>query len=236
MSENIYNPLFVKELFNRMSGSYERMNYITSFGFSIRWRNQFIKKLQPAKNNPQAIDLLTGMGETWRAAKKHLPNSTLSALDFSEGMLKPALKKNEKYFNNSIQLLYQDILQNTLPSNFYDYAFCSFGLKTFDREQIKIFAKEIRRILKPGGEFSFIEVSVPENPALRTLFGFYLGKIVPTIGKLLLGNPSEYSMLWQYTSHFKNAKEATAIFNEVGLRAIYNSYFYGCATGFSGKK
>lgn len=41
--ENIYDPEFVKGLFNRMSNSYERMNFITSFGFSIRWRRQFLK-------------------------------------------------------------------------------------------------------------------------------------------------------------------------------------------------
>ncbi|MBD1426148.1 class I SAM-dependent methyltransferase [Sphingobacterium arenae] len=40
-----YEPAFVKKMFNRMSSSYERMNYITSFGFSIRWRRQFLEKL-----------------------------------------------------------------------------------------------------------------------------------------------------------------------------------------------
>ncbi|MGV0947330.1 class I SAM-dependent methyltransferase [Empedobacter falsenii] len=42
---DIYDPTFVKKLFNKMSNSYERMNYITSFGFSIIWRKQFIKAL-----------------------------------------------------------------------------------------------------------------------------------------------------------------------------------------------
>ncbi len=236
MTEKIYNPLFVKELFNRMAGSYERMNYITSFGFSLKWRTQFIKKLSYTEDNLQAIDLLTGMGETWQAAKKHFPNSTLSALDFSEGMLKNARKKNHAQFNNSVLLFQQDILHSNLPADYYDYVFCAFGLKTFDKGQLNIIAKEIKRILKKGGEFSFIELSVPENKVLRGLFGFYLGKIVPVIGRLLLGNPSEYRMLWKYTRQFKNAKEVTAIFNATSLQATYNTYFYGCATGFSGKK
>ena len=43
MENNIYNPEYVKGLFNKMSSSYERMNFITSFGFSIRWRRQFLE-------------------------------------------------------------------------------------------------------------------------------------------------------------------------------------------------
>lgn len=65
MPENIYHPEFVKALFNKMSSSYERMNFITSFGFSIRWRKQFLRYLHSNGQNIEIIDLLTGMGETW---------------------------------------------------------------------------------------------------------------------------------------------------------------------------
>jgi demethylmenaquinone methyltransferase/2-methoxy-6-polyprenyl-1,4-benzoquinol methylase len=87
MENNIYNPEYVKGLFNRMSSSYERMNFITSFGFSIRWRRQFIKSFKQPNYTVEVLDLLTGMGETWRSTKNKLPNSNLMVLDFSEGML-----------------------------------------------------------------------------------------------------------------------------------------------------
>jgi hypothetical protein len=43
-------------------------------------------------------------------------------------------------------------------------------------------------------------------------------------------------MLWQYTNKFDNAKIATEIFTKVGLTTKFNTYFYGCATGFYGAK
>ena len=49
MDNNIYNPEYVQTLFDKMSQSYERMNYITSFGFSIRWRHQFLNKIKGAQ-------------------------------------------------------------------------------------------------------------------------------------------------------------------------------------------
>ncbi|WP_114782394.1 class I SAM-dependent methyltransferase [Botryobacter ruber] len=236
MTDNIYNPDFVKGLFNRMSSSYERMNYITSFGFSIRWRTQFLHPFQKSSDKIEIIDLLTGMGETWEATKHRLPNARLTALDFSAGMLRYAEKKNQEKFNRQVTILQQDILQNQLPEKHFDIVTCAFGLKTFDSEQLKVLATETKRILKPGGQFSFVEVSEPDNLILKLLYGFYLGKVIPILGKLLLGNPREYRMLWKYTNQFRNAKQAAEIFKSAGLDVTYKSYFYGCATGFSGRR
>lgn len=236
MTENIYSPEFVKGLFNRMSSSYERMNYITSFGFSIRWRTQFLDPFHSTKDKIEIIDLLTGMGETWKAVKNKFPNAKLTALDFSSEMLKNAKRKSEKQFANDVTLLQQDILKSDLPSNNYDIVICAFGLKTFNEDQLKSLALETKRILKTGGQFSFIEVSKPQNIVLNQLYGFYLGRVIPIIGKLLLGNPTEYKMLWKYANKFENSKKAAEIFNNQGLKTKFNSYFYGCSTGFSGFK
>lgn len=236
MENNIYNPEYVKGLFNKMSSSYERMNFVTSFGFSIRWRRQFLEPFNQTKRKAEIIDLLTGMGETWNATKNKFPNSNLTVLDFSDGMLKNAKQKSETKFNNEIIVLQQDILNNQLPSNYYDFVTCAFGLKTFNEEQIQVLAKETKRILKKDGQFSFVEVSKPNSKILKTLYGFYLGQIIPILGRLLLGNPEEYRMLWKYTNNFDNAKRATEIFTETGLTTKFNSYFYGCATGFYGTK
>ncbi|MBP9162914.1 MAG: class I SAM-dependent methyltransferase, partial [Leptospiraceae bacterium] len=173
MTENIYNPEFVKGLFNRMSSSYERMNYITSFGFSIRWRRQFLDSIPSTEEKVEIMDLLTGMGENWESVRRKFQNANVSALDFSEEMIKSAELKNKKHFNRNILVLQEDILQNTLPSNHYDIVICAFGLKTFNPEQLKTLAIETNRILKPGGKFSFVEVSKPESFILKFFYGFY---------------------------------------------------------------
>ncbi len=236
MEENIYSPDYVRGLFNRMSSSYERVNYITSFGFSIRWRRQFLKSFKPTEEKAEIIDLMTGMGETWTAIKHRLPHSNLTVLDFSEGMLKYARQKSKAKFGDSITLLQQNVLQSELPSGHFDFVTCAFGLKTFNDEQLKQLALETKRILKPGGQFSFIEVSKPDPKILKWLYGFYLGKAIPVLGKLLLGSPEEYKMLWNYTRRFENSKKAADFFTNAGLTTEFHSYFYGCASGFYGKK
>lgn len=236
MKDNIYNPEYVKGLFNRMSSSYEKMNYITSFGFSIRWRTQFLNSFKVNENKVEVIDLLTGMGETWKAMKNKIPNSNFTVLDFSGEMLRFAKNKNNLKYNKEIIILQQDILQNNLPENHFDYVTCAFGLKTFNAEQLNILAFETKRILKIGGQFSFIEVSNPNNRILKFFYGIYLGKLIPVLGRLFFNNREEYKMLWKYTTKFGNAKNAASIFSKVGLQTEFISYFYGCASGFYGRK
>ncbi len=73
--QNIYNPEFVEQLFSQMSGTYDQMNTITSFGFSVRWRRQCTAALhlQPApylfylkRVIPKLGKLFLGNPETYR--------------------------------------------------------------------------------------------------------------------------------------------------------------------------
>lgn len=233
---NQYDSEYIKGLFNKISGSYERVNYITSFGFSIRWRRQFLKPLKPTQNNIIVLDLMTGMGETWRPVKKHYPNCEFTALDFSEGMLDHARKKNRVHFQDSVNITNQNALESDFPDQYFDVILSAFGLKTFNEEQLYLLAEETKRLLKTGETFSFIEVSQPKNRILRALYKLHLKHVVPICGRILLGNPEEYRMLWKYTDAYKNAELTQNIFDKAGLEVKFESYFGGCVTGISGKK
>ncbi|MFA7688258.1 MAG: class I SAM-dependent methyltransferase [Moheibacter sp.] len=234
--KDIYEPEFVKKLFDQMSASYERMNYITSFGFSIRWRKQFIQKMTATDEKVKVIDLLSGLGENWNYLIKRFPNAEFYALDFSDEMIEKSKKKNIEKLDNRFMILNQNFLESDLASNEFDIVSCAYGMKTFNEKQLEIIAKEVSRILKPGGKFSFVEVSKPEQSILHFFYSLYIGKIIPILGKLFLGNPHDYKMLWIYTEKFQNAKRVVEIFERENLKAKYDSYFFGCASGISGVK
>ncbi|MDH1883250.1 class I SAM-dependent methyltransferase [Empedobacter sp. GD03797] len=233
---DIYDPTFVKKLFNKMSNSYERMNYITSFGFSIIWRKQFIKALNKKESKIKVIDLLSGLGENWSYLKNRFPNAEFYALDFSEEMVEKSRKKGKIIFQNKIEIFQDDILKNELKSEEFDIITCAFGLKTFNESQIDLLAKQVYRMLKKEGQFTFIEISKPQNSILYFLYSFYLGKIIPILGKLFLGNPDDYKMLWLYTKKFESCKKVEAIFKKNNLNVQYKEYFFGCAFGIYGAK
>ena len=71
--KEIYETKFVEKLFDKMSSSYANMNYITSFGFSERWRRQCIAEIEIEKGKT-VVDLMTGMGECWKHILKKTDN------------------------------------------------------------------------------------------------------------------------------------------------------------------
>ncbi len=234
--KEIYEPKFVEKLFDKMSSSYSKMNYITSFGFSERWRRQCVEEINIEKGKT-VVDLMTGMGECWKhILKKSDEKSKLIGIDFSTEMVNRAEKNKAKFKNSTIELLKENVFNNSIENETADFVISGFGLKTFDDKQLRKLAIEVDRILKPNGRFSLIDVSVPKNKILKPFYMFYLKKIIPILGKIFLGSPETYRMLGVYTEEFRNSKNVHRIFNRSGFEVEYVEYFYGCASGIKGEK
>lgn len=233
---DIYAPRYIAQLFDEMSQSYEWVNYITSFGFSKRWRRQCVAH---ARIRSQAVvyDLMCGMGECWHdIAKQLMESGQLLTLDISSNMLSGARRRQRRYSTIPISIVQQDMLTNGLQDQSADHVVSAFGIKTFSLNQQQHFVHELMRILKHGGTFSLIEVSVPTWLPLRLLYMFYLKQIIPWIGWLFLGNPDNYRMLGVYTERFGNARPLYDLLQAAGFDVHYHQYFFGCATGVSGVK
>ena len=234
--KEIYEPKFVEKLFDKMSSSYSKMNYITSFGFSERWRRQCVEEIEIEKGKI-VVDLMTGMGECWKHILKNSDkNSKLIGIDFSTEMINRAEKNKSKFRKSKVEILKENVFDNSIANETADYVISGFGLKTFNDEQLGELAKEINRILKPNGKFSLIDVSVPKNRILKPFYMFYLKNIIPILGKVFLGSPETYKMLGVYTEQFGNSKNTHRIFNRPEFKVEYVEYFFGCASGIKGRK
>jgi demethylmenaquinone methyltransferase/2-methoxy-6-polyprenyl-1,4-benzoquinol methylase len=117
-----------------------------------------------------------------------------------------------------------------------DFVLSAFGLKTFSDQQLQLLAREISRVLRPGGQVSVVEISVPSLWLLRPVFMFYLRFLIPVIGKLFAGNSSDYRMLGVYCKAFGNSRKFQSYLEDCGIATNYWSYFYGCASGVVGVK
>ncbi|WP_223034058.1 class I SAM-dependent methyltransferase [Hanstruepera marina] len=234
--KEIYEAKFVENLFDKMSSSYSKMNYITSFGFSERWRRQCVEEIGIEKGKI-VVDLMTGMGECWKhILKKSDNNSKLIGIDFSTEMINRAKKNKLNFSDYEIEILKENVFENSISNESTDFVISGFGLKTFNDQQLGKLANEIHRILKVDGKFSLIDVSVPKKSFLKPFYMFYLKKIIPILGKLFLGSPETYKMLGVYTEEFGNSKNVFQIFNRPEFKVEYVEYFYGCATGIKGIK
>ncbi|MHA7060267.1 class I SAM-dependent methyltransferase [Aquimarina sp. M1] len=234
--KEIYEPKFVEKLFDKMSRSYSKVNYVTSFGFSERWRRQCVEEIEIQKGKV-IVDLMTGMGECWKhILAKCNKDSKLISLDFSTKMINRAKNNKEKLNIYDIEILKENVFENSIKDQTADYVISGFGMKTFNDNQLEKLAIEIHRILKPNGKFSLVDVSVPKNSILKPFYLFYLKNVIPILGKIFLGSPETYKMLGVYTQEFVNSKNVEQIFRKFNFEVEYVDYFYGCATGIKGRK
>ena len=123
-----------------------------------------------------------------------------------------------------------------LPDGSVDFVVSSFGLKTFSREQMAVFAREVHRILRTGGEYSFIEISMPRSKLLGGFFRFYVSRLIPLLGRAFLRDVECYRMLGVYTEAFGSCHHAIAPFRDAGFDPEVKSHFFGCATSITGTR
>lgn len=232
---NIYSPEFVSALFDEMSATYGVVNVISSFGFCVRWRRQCVERVSIAPGDT-VCDLMAGMGELWPAVARQLDfTGCIRTVDISPVMCERS-RSTAAQIRTPVDIRLGDALRSDLPDSAADVVLSCFGLKTFSRPQLYELALQLERILKPGGCFSCLEISVPSSALLRIPYLFYLTSVIPLIGWAFLGNPDNYRWLGVYTKAFVNCDVFVDACRAAGLVAERQSFFFGCATAVVGRK
>lgn len=236
IERDIYERGFVIALFDEMSKTYGVVNYVCSFGFCERWRRQAIDgiHIQP---DAQIVEMMSGSGECWRFFQKRLSSrGRVLSLDISTEMCRRASANRTRFPALNVEVGQLDALDSGLADGCADHVVACFGLKTFSESQLARLASEVKRLLKPNGSFSFVEVSVPHAAWFKAIYLFYLHRVVPLIGRCFLGNPENYRLLGVYTERFGSGARVQALFEVCGFRVRCDELFFGCARRLVGMK
>ncbi|MEM7360663.1 MAG: class I SAM-dependent methyltransferase [Pseudomonadota bacterium] len=236
--KDIYDPVAVAELFDRCSTRYRWWSAIASFGMTRIWRIVCINSLPAStKQEGEFLDLMAGTGEVWPHLLRRYPKlSSIKAVDNSRKMHDDAILRLHSSRSGRCTHILANALEVDLPKDSADSVVSTFGLKTFNSEQLVQIARQVNRTLRTGGTFSFIEASDPVNWQLRPLYRFYMDRCLPLIERFALQGAQDFSMIGTYTKNFKNCDAFAEALRSEGL--VVNSYthFFGCATGVFGHK
>ena len=235
---DLYDPAYVKGVFDRCSDKYIAFSYYCSLGMTERWRRQCIAALPcPPGDAPAGYDLMSGTGEVWPHLLRRFPETgRIVAVDISSGMHRRAMVRLHRHRSHRIEFIEDDALASDLADESADFIVSTFGLKTFNPAQHERLAALTARVLKPGGVFSYIEASDPKGWWLRPLYLFHLKSVLPLIERTLLRGAQDFSHIGQYSTAFGDASGFAAMLRANGLEASFRKYFFGCASGVSGRK
>jgi demethylmenaquinone methyltransferase/2-methoxy-6-polyprenyl-1,4-benzoquinol methylase len=224
----------VAQMFDTISGNYDGLNRVISFGIDIKWRKKVLK-LVSDKKPKTVLDIATGTGDlailmTNTSAEK------IIGLDISAGMLEVGRNKiKAKNLSDKIEMILADSENMPFEDNTFDAITVAFGVRNF--ENLEKGLAEILRVLKPDGIFVILETSVPDKTPYKQGYTFYSKNILPLIGKLFSKDNSAYQYLSESASVFPYGEALNNILRKIGFIEVKSMpQTFGVATIYSASK
>ena len=225
----------VTRMFNDIAPMYDRLNGALSLGIDDYWRSDSLKELRKYKPR-HMLDIATGTGDFAILAQKILQQETITAVDISEGMMAVGREKVAKRgIDDIIRFEYQDCAEMTFADNSFDAATVSFGVRNF--EDIDKSFHEVRRVVKPGGVFLFIELTTPDKSPMKELYSTYTKYVMPFLSGLFDTEQRAYQYLPESIAAFPQGREMMLILKKNGFRNIrLRRYTLGITTLYIAEK
>ncbi len=209
----------VTKMFDAISGEYDGLNRVISFGIDVRWRKKVVRLLKE-KQPKTILDIATGTGDL-AIELVHTGAEKIVGLDISPGMLEVGKDKvATKKLDNTIEMIVGDSENLPFDEASFDAITVAFGVRNF--ETLDKGLSEIYRVLKPGGTLVVLETAVPTKTPYKQGYHLYTRNVLPLIGKLFSKDNSAYGYLSESASVFPHGVAFNNILAKIGFIAIEN--------------
>ena len=193
----------VQSLFDTISGRYDLVNRVMTFGMDVGWRRRAVRELR-LPGGALILDLACGTGDLCSELQRN--GYRAIGFDFSSGMLTAA--------TTSAALVQADVLRLPLPDGAADGVTCGFALRNV--VDLQAFFTELGRVVRSGGRIALLDASRPDRRIMRAGHGVYFRHVVPRVGGLL-SNASAYAYLPRSMAYLPPPAEMLAMLRDAGF-------------------
>ena len=214
----------IREMFDGIAPSYDRLNHIMSLNVDKVWRRHALKQI--VDGTPQRLlDVACGTGDsTISAAVAAAEGSVVTGVDISEGMMALVMDKARKAgVADRIRLQVADGEALPFADGSFHRVTCAFGIRNFEHKEKGL--AEFRRVLCPGGRAVILELSVPQNRVIRWFYDLYFLHVLPWIGGVVSGDKAAYTYLPASVHAFPAPGEFCTMMREAGFSRVSHKAF-----------
>lgn len=161
-----------KASWNKFSTGWKKWDSLT-MDFLKPMGNEIIRLLNPKKNDI-VLDIAAGTGEPGLTIASMLDGGKVIITDLSDEMLEIAKENALLRGIKNVETIACDVSELPFVGNTFDAISCRFGFMFFP--DMKLAAKEMNRVLKPGGKIATAVWNVPSK-------NFWVTAIMSTINK-----------------------------------------------------
>ena len=219
----------VRKMFESISGRYDLLNTLITFGRDKSWRKHVVKEAS-LKEDSLILDVGTGTGGILQEALFLNRKIKSFGVDFTLDMML-AGKEGE----GRISWCCADALNLPFPDSVFDAVTSGYLIRNVT--DIGRAFREQARTVKPGGKVVCLETSPPPQNILRPFILLYLKFIIPMLGLIFAGNRNAYRYLTSSTESFKTPQELSFIMRDAGLYNVRIKIFmFGTIAVLSGTR
>ena len=233
-NSNLSKKQQITNMFDNISGEYDNLNRVISFGIDVKWRNNVVQIVKNQKPN-NILDIATGTGDLAINLVKTGADKIVG-LDISKGMLDIGRKKiKSKKLSEIIQMVIGDSENLPFGDNSFDAITVAFGVRNF--ENLEKGLLEIFRVLKPNGILVILETSVPKKIPFKQFYFTYTKLLLPLIGILFSKDKKAYGYLSSSAAKFPCGEAFNNILRKIGFININDvPQTFGVATIYEATK
>jgi demethylmenaquinone methyltransferase/2-methoxy-6-polyprenyl-1,4-benzoquinol methylase len=218
----------VQRMFDEIAPQYDRANHVLSMGFDRIWWNSTAKYFDAILKRPEAsvLDLCCGTADMTAAllARRPANAAPVLAIDFSHEMIE---RGRTKLAGKPVEFVEADALNMPIEDASLDLVVSAFGFRNLADYDAGL--REIRRVLKPGGQIGILDFSMPREP-IGTAYRLYFRHILPRIGGMISGSTSSYEYLPASVERFPAPPAFLAMMQDAAFtQPKWQPYLFGIA-------
>ena len=222
----------VQNVFDQVFDKYDLMNDFMSLGVHRLWKKNLLNMMN-ASPKQKLIDVACGTGDI---AKLFLNNINrdfkITCVDPNKGMINKGKEKLKKFRN--LNWIIAPAEKLPIKKDTFDFYTISFGLR--NTKNLDKALSEAYRVLKPGGRFICLEFSKIQNSNLNFIYKNY-SKLIPTIGKFIVGKKEPYEYLIESIENFINQDQLIDLMTKKNFKkCTYRNLSGGIVSIHSGWK
>jgi demethylmenaquinone methyltransferase / 2-methoxy-6-polyprenyl-1,4-benzoquinol methylase len=203
----------VRGVFDSVAQKYDLMNDLMSVGMHRAWK-AYTVAVANVRPGDQVLDIAGGTGDLARAfARKAGPQGRVVLTDINESMLRVG---RDRLLDDGLALptVVCDAEHLPWPDASFDLVSVAFGLRNMTHKAAAL--AEMNRVLKPGGRLLVLEFSKVAD-ALKPAYDWYSFKVIPFIGKMVVGDADSYRYLAESIRMHPDAATLKAMMKESGF-------------------